>query len=138
MNLKCVLLLFILTALPMFYESSQAAGSSTLPVIVPDDVQSEPLEDEEIPRTQKSTYPYVEVHGDYRWLWGKGRFSAYSEHPGKGRRHDETVYLATRRLRIFPFVHLNEYTSIRTQLEDNRNDKDHDQDHRLYLGRLYI
>ena len=83
MNLKCVLLLFILTAIPMFCGSSQAAKSSTLPVIVPDDVQSEPLEDEEIPRTQKSTYPYVEVHGDYRWLWGKGRFSAYSEQPGK-------------------------------------------------------
>lgn len=139
MNLKCVLLLFILTAIPMFCGSSQAARSSTLPVIVPDDVQSEPLEDEEIPRTQKNTYPYVEVHGDYRWLWGKGRFSAYSEQLGKGRRrHDEAVYLATRRQRIFPFIHLNEHTSIRTQLEDNRNDKDHNQDHHLYLGRLYI
>ena len=51
MNLKCVLLLFLLTAIPMFCGSSQAAKSSTLPVIVPDDVQSEPLEDEEIPRT---------------------------------------------------------------------------------------
>ena len=48
MNLKCVLLLFVLTAIPMFYGFSQAAGSSTFPVIVPDDVQSEPLEDEEI------------------------------------------------------------------------------------------
>lgn len=139
MNLKCVLLLFILTVIPMFYGSSHAAGSSTFPVIVPDDVQSEPLEDEEILRTQKNTYPYVEMHGDYRWLWGKGRFSAHTAQSGKeSRRHDETIYMATRRLRIFPFIHLNEHTTIRTQLEDNRNDKDHDADHHLYLGRLYI
>lgn len=138
MNLKCALLLFILTAISMSGGSSLAASSSS-PVRTPDDVQSEPLEDEEIPRTQKNTYPYVEVHGDYRWLWGKGRFSAHTVQPGKNpRRHDETVYLATRRLRIFPFIHLNEYTSVRTQLEDNRNDKDHDADQHLYLGRLYI
>ena len=138
MNLKCALLLFVLTAISMSGSPSLAASSSA-PVRIPDDVQSEPLEDQEIPTTLKNTYPYVEVHGDYRWLWGKGRFSAHTAQPGReSRRHDETIYMATRRLRIFPFIYVNEHTSIRTQLEDNRNDKDHEADHHLYLGRLYI
>ena len=50
------------------------------------------------------------------------------------RRHDERVYLATRRLRLFPFVHFDEQTSLRTQLEDLRNDKEPDANHHLYHG----
>lgn len=60
---------------------------------------------------KKNTYPYVEIHGDYRWLWGRGQFRADSRPmPDKVRRHDERIYLATRRLRLFPFVHFDEQT----------------------------
>ena len=73
--------------------------------------ETAPLEEQEIPVTEKSTYPYIEIHGDYRWLWGRGQFRADSlPAPNKVRRHDERVYLATRRLRLFPFVHFDERT----------------------------
>lgn len=101
--------------------------------------ETAPLEEQEIPVTKKNTYPYVEIHGDYRWLWGRGQFRADSRPiPDKVRRHDERIYLATRRLRLFPFVHFDEQTSLRTQLEDLRNDKEPDANHHLYLGRLYV
>lgn len=101
--------------------------------------ETAPLEEQEIPVTEKSTYPYIEIHGDYRWLWGQGQFRTDSlPAPNKVRRHDERVYLATRRLRLFPFVHFDERTSLRTQLEDLRNDKEPDANHHLYLGRLYV
>lgn len=101
--------------------------------------ETAPLEEQEIPVTKKNTYPYVEIHGDYRWLWGRGQFRADSRPiPDKVRRHDERIYLATRRLRLFPFVHFDEQTSLRTQLEDLRNDKETDANHHLYLGRLYV
>lgn len=59
--------------------------------------ETAPLEEQEIPVTEKSTYPYIEIHGDYRWLWGRGQFRADSlPAPNKVRRHDERVYLATR------------------------------------------
>ena len=97
------------------------------------------LEDQEIPVTVKSTYPYLEIHGDYRWLWGRGQFRADSRSaPDKVRRHDERLYMATRRLRLFPFLHFSETTSLRAQLEDLRSDKDHTADRPLYLGRLYV
>lgn len=71
--------------------------------------ETAPLEEQEIPVTKKNTYPYVEIHGDYRWLWGRGQFRADSRPiPDKVRRHDERIYLATRRLRLFPFVHFDE------------------------------
>lgn len=101
--------------------------------------ETAPLEEQEIPVTKKNTYPYVEIHSDYRWLWGRGQFRADSRPmPDKVRRHDERIYLATRRLRLFPFVHFDERTSLRTQLEDLRNDKEPDANHHLYLGRLYV
>ena len=51
--------------------------------------ETAPLEEQEIPVTKKNTYPYVEIHGDYRWLWGRGQFRADSRPmPDKVRRHD--------------------------------------------------
>ena len=114
-----------------------SASSPAVPERPVDDTA--PLEDQEIPVTEKNTYPYVDIHGDYRWLWARGQFRADSRTaPDKVRRHDERIYLTTRRLRLFPFIHLNEKTSLRTQLEDLRNDKDANADHHLYLGRLYV
>lgn len=114
-----------------------SASSPAVPERPVDDTA--PLEDQEIPVTEKNTYPYVDIHGDYRWLWGRGQFRADSRTaPDKVRRHDERIYLTTRRLRLFPFIHFNEKTSLRTQLEDLRNDKDANADHHLYLGRLYV
>lgn len=114
-----------------------SASSPAVPERPVDDTAS--LEDQEIPVTEKNTYPYVDIHGDYRWLWGRGQFRADSRTaPDKVRRHDERIYLTTRRLRLFPFVHFDERTSLRTQLEDLRNDKEPDANHHLYLGRLYV
>lgn len=43
-----------------------SASSPAVPERPVDDTA--PLEDQEIPVTEKNTYPYVDIHGDYRWL----------------------------------------------------------------------
>ena len=85
----------------------------------------------------KERYPKFELSGEYRWLFGEGRMELPEAH------RKEKTLLATRRLRLFPLLHLDKEWSLRTQLEDIRYDKDpagtpHKSDRRLYLSRLYI
>lgn len=84
---------------------------------------------------ERSRHPYLELHGDLRWLYGKGRFSGRGP---TGRRQDQSISMAQRRLRLFPTLHTSPDTRIKAMLEDRRDDRDHTGDRHLYLSRLYL
>ena len=85
-------------------------------------------------------YPRLVLHGDYRFLYGKGRFHADipQDLGGPYRRVDQDHFRAEQRLRIFPFLETSGSTSIRTMLEDKRDRKDKSRRQRLKLSRLYV
>lgn len=85
-------------------------------------------------------YPRLVLHGDYRFLYGKGRFHADVPQGlgGPYRRVDQDHFRAEQRLRIFPFLETSRSTSIRTMLEDKRDRKDESRRQRLKLSRLYV
>lgn len=101
-----------------------------------DPSQADPPEQEE-----KRKAPWLELHGDYRYLYGKGRFAArIPANLKKSRwpRTDQDVFLLQRRLRLFPVVHTSQETQLKFMIEDKRNDKDHTQDHHPSLSRAYL
>lgn len=85
-------------------------------------------------------YPRLTLHGDYRFLYGKGRFNAETPNlrTGQTTRVDQSVFRAEHRLRLFPFVETSQETSIRTMLEDKRDNKDETRNRHLTLSRLYL
>ncbi|WP_270528857.1 hypothetical protein [Mitsuokella jalaludinii] len=101
-------------------------------------------ETEIIDRLEKAdarhSYPRLTLHGDYRFLYGKGRFHASlpDRRTGTLRRTDQAVFRAERRLRLFPFIETSPGTSIRTMLEDKRDSKDESRNKHLTLSRLYL
>lgn len=101
-------------------------------------------ETEIIDRLEKAdarhSYPQLTLHGDYRFLYGKGRFHASlpDRRTGTLRRTDQAVFRAERRLRLFPFIETSPGTSIRTMLEDKRDSKDESRNKHLTLSRLYL
>lgn len=100
-------------------------------------------ENEIIDRLEKAdarhSYPRLTLHGDYRFLYGKGRFYAsVPDRNGTLRRTDQAVFRAERRLRLFPFIETSPGTSIRTMLEDKRDSKDESRNKHLTLSRLYL
>lgn len=88
----------------------------------------------------RHSYPRLTLHGDYRFLYGKGRFHASlpDRRTGTLRRTDQAVFRAERRLRLFPFIETSPGTSIRTMLEDKRDSKDESRNKHLTLSRLYL
>lgn len=88
----------------------------------------------------RHSYPRLTLHGDYRFLYGKGRFHASvpDMRTGTLRRTDQAVFRAERRLRLFPFIETSPGTSIRTMLEDKRDSKDESRNKHLTLSRLYL
>lgn len=102
-----------------------------------DDVQAH-LKAEE--KHEDIRYPRLTLHGDYRFLYGKGRFNAETPNLRTGQpiRIDQPVFRAERRLRLFPFIETSEGTSIRTMLEDKRDSKDETRNKHLTLSRLYL
>lgn len=130
----CCCFLVLGITLPVLAEQPRPASASQ------EDAVTNSAEDQLLPQTIKNKYPYLEVHGDYRWLWGEGKFSGQTKNPfsGSRQRQNGKVILNTRRLRLFPFYHLNPQTSLRLMLEDNRNDQDHTSDRHLYLNRAYL
>ena len=81
---------------------------------------------------------WFEIHGDYRWLFGEGRFRYHQV----GQRKDHKIIMETRRFRLFPVIHVTPELAIKTQWEDNRSDKlgqdTVKSNHHLYMGRLYL
>ena len=102
-----------------------------------DDVQAH-LKAEE--KHEDIRYPRLTLHGDYRFLYGKGRFNAETPdwRTGKSPRIDQSVFRAERRLRLFPFIETSKETSVRTMLEDKRDSKDETRNRHLTLSRLYL
>lgn len=101
-----------------------------------DPSQADPPEQEEKRKT-----PWLELHGDYRYLYGKGRFAARTPanlKKSRWPRTDQDVFLLQRRLRLFPVVHTSQETQLKFMIEDKRNDKDHTQDHHPSLSRAYL
>lgn len=101
-----------------------------------DPSQADPPEKQE----QRNT-PWLELHGDYRYLYGKGRFAARTPanlKKSRWPRTDQDVFLLQRRLRLFPVVHTSQDTQLKFMIEDKRNDKDHTQDHHPTLSRAYL
>lgn len=88
----------------------------------------------------RHSYPRLTLHGDYRFLYGKGRFHASvpDMRTGTLRRTDQAIFRAERRLRLFPFIETSANTSIRTMLEDKRDSKDASRNKHLTLSRLYL
>ena len=110
--------------------AAPAAGS-----VLPDPFQEEP------PLTpEKNRHPYLEIHGDYRWLYGKGRFSAHTPDLQQNRwtRREEKAYRSQRRLRLFSTLHTSADTRLKWMLEDKRDSKDPADEHHLSLARLYL
>ena len=114
--------------------SCASAAAAALPADTEVQTAAEQQPAVQLPQTKKT--PRLELWGDYRWLYGKARM----ELPSVSRRQD--VYLATRRLRIAPTVHMGGGWSVSGMVEDTRYDKDtiagaHQQDRHLYLSRLF-
>lgn len=99
--------------------------------------------------------PLLELHGDYRWLYGEGRFRADVQSTApvdaarlltRGEktfsRHDQKVWMETRRLRLFPTLHITDHLAVKAMLEDDRTDKGEEEgitkNHHLYLSRAYL
>lgn len=84
--------------------------------------------------------PLFEIHGDYRWLYGVGRFhgKALSLSGRTWKRQDEKVQLETRRFRLFPVLRLAPHLLLKTALEDNRIDEGPGKSHHLFLSRAYL
>ena len=92
-------------------------------------------------RKEQRKAPWVEIHGDYRYLYGKGRFAARTPanlKKSRWPRTDQDVFLLQRRLRLFPVVHTSQDTQLKFMIEDKRNDKDPTQDHHPSLARAYL
>lgn len=83
-----------------------------------------------------SPKPAFDIHGDYRWLFGKGRFNG--DYGGK--RVDVVKFMEQRRLRLFPEIHITPEVTLKSMLEDDRYDKDKEDnpDHHVFLSRLYL
>lgn len=91
----------------------------------------------DVPAAAAEKIPRVDVWGDYRWLYGKGQMAM----PSVGMQRN--VFLATRRFRVAPTIHVGGGVSVGGMLEDIRYDKDtvggaHRNDRHLYLSRLYV
>ena len=118
------------TAAKVQQDSAKSVKSETAPEME--------QETEIIDRLEKAdarhSYPQLTLHGDYRFLYGKGRFHASvpDMRTGTLRRTDQAVFRAERRLRLFPVIETSANTSIRTMLEDKRDHDDADRRKALF------
>lgn len=89
---------------------------------------------------QEEKVPWFEIHGDYRWLYGNGRFrgKSLSLKSEAWKRQDEKVTMETRRFRLFPVLRLTPHLLLKTALEDNRIDQGPGNSHHLFLSRAYL
>ena len=127
--------LLLMPALPV--AAAETTGDFPASEVHEDDVQAH-LKAEE--KHEDIRYPRLTLHGDYRFLYGKGRFNAETPdwRTGKSPRIDQSVFRAERRLRLFPFIETSKETSVRTMLEDKRDSKDETRNRHLTLSRLYL
>lgn len=125
--MKKLLICFILSLAAIYTPISLAADNET----PADQLQTE---EQQALDKKKKKVPTIEIHGDYRLLYGEGRFNFQA-----GRReYSQRLIMPTQRARIFITGHLNDTWVIKSEFEDNRNSHDHSGDHYAYMGRLYL
>lgn len=92
---KRMVLSLLLASLPW----AHCHGENT----VPEDMGNPERAEEAAEKWKEKEPPLFEIHGDYRWLYGVGRFTGKAlSLPGRTwKRQDEKVQLETRRFRLF-------------------------------------
>jgi hypothetical protein len=89
---------------------------------------------------EKKQFPNLEFHADFRWLYGKGRFTAHVPdfRHNRWKRREGEIYRSQRRLRLYPNIHTSADTTLKFMLEDKRDSKDPSDEHHLSLSRFYL
>lgn len=131
--IKKIILPLLMVSLPFFV--SQAEG----PVF--EDLGNPEKTERKSESLKKKEPPLFQIEGDYRWLYGQGRFSGKGKNPaagGKETRRDEKITQETRRFRLFPVLRLTPRLLLKTALEDNRIDEGPGNSHHLFLSRAYL
>lgn len=131
--IKKIILPLLMVSLPFFV--SQAEG----PVF--EDLGNPEKAERKSKSLKRKEPPLFQIEGDYRWLYGKGRFSGKGKSPaagGKKTRQDEKITQETRRFRLFPVLRLTPHLLLKTALEDNRIDQGPGNSHHLFLSRAYL
>lgn len=131
--IKKIILPLLMVSLPFFV--SQAEG----PVF--EDLGNPEKAERKSKSLKRKEPPLFQIEGDYRWLYGKGRFSGKGKSPaagGKKTRQDEKITQETRRFRLFPVLRLTPHLLLKTALEDNRIDEGPGTSHHLFLSRAYL
>lgn len=129
---KRMVLSLLLASLPWAY----CHGENTVPADMGNPERAEAAAE----KWKEKEPPLFEIHGDYRWLYGVGRFNGKAlSLPGRTwKRQDEKVQLETRRFRLFPVLRLAPHLLLKTALEDNRIDEGPGKSHHLFLSRAYL
>ncbi len=115
------------------------------------DVNKAAPSEEKILEEKEPSFPRFVLHGEYRYLFGEGRFRAGVQKTdaaslgaflttGKKNlgRVDQKITMAQRRLRLYPSFYVNPHLTIHGMLEDRRDSKNHANDHDLFLSRGYL
>ena len=105
----------------------------------------------EIVEEKAPSFPRFVLHGEYRYLFGEGRFRAGVQKTDTASmgalittgkkdqgRVDKKITMAQRRLRLYPSFYVNPHLTIHGMLEDRRDSKNHANDHDLFLSRGYL
>jgi len=121
--------LVLIALLPLLYPYMTTMAEEETPA---DQLVTE--EQQQAHKKSPKSPPVLEIHGDYRMLYGEGRFNGKA---GPYAFHKRLI-MPTQRARIFITGHLNDEWVVKTELEDNRNLHDHSADHPLYMGRFYL
>ena len=133
-------------------ETSIANPSDANPVVdspsATDSATTAPAQKEKISNDNQASPPsghngpWVELHGEARYIYGEGRFDidADVQTPmGKVHMHQRPkVILPQHRIRLEPTLHLNDRWSLTGMLEDSRDHHVSANNRHAYLKRLYM
>ncbi len=115
------------------------------------DVNKVAVSEEKAAEGKEPSFPRFVLHGEYRYLFGEGRFRAGVQKTDMASmgalitagkkdqgRVDKKITMAQRRLRLYPSFYVNPHLTIHGMLEDRRDSKNHANDHDLFLSRGYL
>ena len=92
--------------------------------------------------TRKRKKPWLELHGEARYIYGEGRFDIDTDVQtpfGKRHMHQHSkLILPQHRIRLEPTLHLSDSWRLTGMLEDSRDHHDSSNNRHAYLKRLYM
>ena len=92
--------------------------------------------------TRKRKKPWLELHGEARYIYGEGRFDIDTDvQTPFGKRHVHQyskLILPQHRIRLEPTLHLSDSWRLTGMLEDSRDHHDSSNNRHAYLKRLYM